>query len=376
MRIGIDARLNGYRGGGISEYTRHLIQALATFDSTSDFMILHAARAQRDNAAIAAEGLTPAANFKRVEVFTPPHHKLERWILSGELLPHRLDVLHSPDFIPPRWGAKRKVITVHDLNFVLYPKFQTPDSLRYYSGYIRSAVHKADHILAVSQSCADDLCNLLDVPSEKISVQGEGVGTDYGPMPGSAVDAVRGRLNLPREYILFVGTFEPRKNLPGLFDAYHRLHQTTADVPPLVLVGRRGWLYEPIFQKVAELGLDPYLIWLEDLPMADLPAVYCGASMLVLPSFYEGFGLPALEAMACGTPVIVSNRGSLPEVVADAGLFVDPDLPENIAEAIRQMLDDSDLRARCRELGLSRAAHYTWQHAAEIALDVYRKVMS
>jgi glycosyltransferase involved in cell wall biosynthesis len=375
MRIGIDARLNGYRGGGISEYTRHLIHALAGLDHASDFMILHAGRAQRDSAAIAAEGLTPATNFERVDVFTPPHHKFERWLLGAEVTPLRLDVLHSPDFIPPRFGAKRKIITVHDLNFVLYPKFQTPDSLRYYSGYIRTAVHQADHILAVSQSCADDLCNLLDVPTEKITVQGEGVGTEFGLLPHTAVNAVRTRLNLPSTYVLFVGTFEPRKNLVGLFEAYHQLRQRMPDAPPLVLVGRRGWLYEPIFQKVEELGLQPSLIWLEDLPLADLPAVYCGATLLVLPSFYEGFGLPALEAMACGTPVLVSDRGSLPEVVGDAGVLVDPDASDHIAYSMQQMLTNSDLRTRLRELGLRRASQYTWQHAAEIALDVYRKVL-
>src|SRR5262249_43639930 len=140
MRIGIDARLNGYRQGGISEYTRCLIEQLALLDQTNNYYILHAAR--RDTAA----NLTPASNFHRVSVYTPAHHRLERIALSGEVLRLGLDVLHSPDFIPPRFGPQHTVITIHDLNFLHYPQFQTPDSLRYYAGNIHAAVRRADHI--------------------------------------------------------------------------------------------------------------------------------------------------------------------------------------------------------------------------------------
>src|SRR5450432_2083073 len=296
MRIGIDARLNGYREGGISQYTRCLLDALARLDQVSDYRLLTAARSKIEAV------LAPGPNFHTFPVWTPAHHRLERLTLGVETARLRLDVLHSPDFIPPHFGASHFVITVHDLNFLHYPQFQTEASLRYYDGNIRAAVRRADHILAVSQSARDDLVNLLNVPPEKITVQLEGVAPDFRPMSAAEVAPVRQRLALPDSYLLFVGTFEPRKNLLGLLDAYQLLCTRLSDTPPLVLVGQRGWLDTPIFQKVAELGLGERVRWLEDVTTADLPGVYNGAAVLVLPSFHEGFGLPPLEAMACGIP--------------------------------------------------------------------------
>jgi glycosyltransferase involved in cell wall biosynthesis len=369
MRIGIDARLNGYRDGGISEYTRNLIEGLARLDEENEYVILNAARTQT-----ATGVLMPAANFNAVSVYTPAHHRIERWALAAEALRLRLEVLHSPDFIPPRFGARRKVITVHDLNFLYYPKFQTPDSLSYYAGQIKAAVRDADHILTVSQASVSDLVNMLDVPIEKISVQVEGVDAAFQPMAAEALDTVRKRLKLPQTYLLFVGTFEPRKNLGGLLDAYAALRHTMNDAPPLVIAGRRGWLYESIFQKVTDLGLTKYVRWIEDVASADLPSVYNGATALVLPSFYEGFGLPALEAMACGIPTVVSDRGSLPEVVGECGLLINPDKTDSIVEAMRRILTDDELRKRSIETGLTRATLFTWERAAEVALSVYQKV--
>lgn len=369
MRVALDARLNGYRDGGIAQYTRCLIDALAGLDYSGDYRVLFAARPR-----LRTHNLTPDSSFRCIPVYTPPHHKFERTALAFELLRLHVDVLHSPDFIPPRRvGKVARVITVHDLNFLLYPQFQTPDSLRYYAGNIRAAVREADHILAVSRSASDDLGNLLGVPAEKITVQPEGVTPDFRPLPVQEVQGTLRRLNLPATYLLFVGTLEPRKNLTGLLEAYHTLLGDSA-VLPLVVVGQRGWLYEPIFEKAAELGLGEHVRWCENVTPADLPAVYNGAAALVLPSFYEGFGLPALEAMACGIPTVVSKRGALPEVVGDTGLMIDPDRPDSLVEALRCILTDSELRQRSSQSGLMRAAMFTWQRSAEIALSVYRLV--
>jgi glycosyltransferase involved in cell wall biosynthesis len=375
MRIGIDARLNGYREGGITEYTRALIGALATLDRVNDYQVLHAARGTRRGTRRSRE-LTPGPNFRRVMAFTPCHHRIERFALAGEIVRLRLDVLHSPDFIPPRFGARRKVITIHDLNFLYYPQFQTRDSLRYYNGHIRAAVRQADHILADSLATKNDLVNLLGVPADKVTVHLLGVSPAFKPLPADVVEAGRQRLGLPPTYLLFVGTFEPRKNLPGLLDAYHSLCATLTDAPPLVIAGRRGWLYESIFQKVADLRLAERVKWLEDLPHADLPVVYNGAAALVAPSFYEGFGLTALEAMACGVPTVVSDRGSLPEVVGVSGLLIDPDRPDSLVEALRRVLTDETLRQHSRAAGLARAAMFTWRQTARTVLSVYRRVLN
>lgn len=368
MRIGIDARLIHYRPGGIAEYTRHLVQELAGLDQETEYYVIHHARAQ--------DTLTPGPNFRRVDAFTPSHHRLEQWSLAAECVRHRLDLLHSPDSIPPRFGARRRVITIHDLHYLHYPQFMTADSRRYYQGQIARAVETADYILVSSHSTLNDLHNLLNVPGEKMTVHMLGVNEIFRPLPDTEVAQVRQRLGLPESYILFVGTFEPRKNIPGLLEAYAMLLQNRADIPPLVLVGRRGWLYEAIFARTDKLNLADHVIRLENAAWEDLPAIYNGASMLVLPSHYEGFGLTALEAMACGTPPIVANRSSLPEVVGEAGLLIDPDSPAQIASAITQIMDNNALCAQLRAAGLARAATFTWRQTAETTLRVYRDLLS
>jgi glycosyltransferase involved in cell wall biosynthesis len=364
MRIGIDARLNYYRPGGIAEYTRHVIQELAALDQTTHYGVIHHHRDRKT--------LTPGPNFRRINTYTPCHHHLERWTLSVELARHCFDVLHSPDMIPPQRGGRRGVITVHDLHFMHYPQFMTAESLRHYRDQVAWAVHAADHILVSSHATRDDLGNLLAVPAAKMTVHLLGVDRAFAPLAEDAVAPHRQRLGLPMSYILFVGTFEPRKNISGLLEAYYLLRQDSSGMPPLVIVGRRGWLYDGIFAKIETLDLADHVIWLEDAPESDMPAIYNGAEVVVLPSYYEGFGLTALEAMACGTPVVATNRSSLPEVVGDAGLLIDPYDPADIAAAIRRILEDGALRDQLRSAGPARAATFTWRRTAEIVLQVYR----
>lgn len=372
LRIGIDARLNAYRQGGIAEYTRRLVAALARLDAEHDYRVLeHARRPQ-------GESIVPPDSppMRGVRVFTPPHHRWERLALAAEIAPRRLDILHSPDFIPPQFGARRYVITVHDLTFLYYPEFQTADSLRYYRGHIREAVHQAAHILADSAATRDDLVSRLGVPAGKITVHMLGVDERFGPLPAETVASVRARLALPELYFLFVGTWEPRKNLPGLFEAYARLRAELPNAPELVLAGRRGWFYEDILHTADALQLGKSLHWVENVPDADLPAVYNGAVALVLPSFYEGFGFPPLEAMACGIPTIVSDRASLPEVVGDTGLLIDPDRTDELAGALLRAATDADFRRRSGEAGMARARQFTWDQTARTVLDVYRRVLA
>lgn len=366
MRIGIDARLTYYRPGGIAQYTRHLIQELAALDDSNSYYVIHHFRAQ--------ERLAPGSNFRRVDTFTPSHHRLEGWSLSAELARWQLDLLHSPDVIPPRRGARRHVITVHDLHFLLYPQFMTADSRRYYNNQITRAIRQADHILVDSLATRDDMSRLLGVPAEKITVHMLGVDPSFHPLPAETIQTQRAALGLPTMYLLFVGTLEPRKNISGLLDAYVLLRQEMTDAPPLVIAGTRGWLYDTILAQIE--ALRDWLIWLEEPPFEALPALYNGAAALVLPSHYEGFGLPALEAMACGTPTIVANRSSLPEVVGEAGMLIDPDDPANIADAIRRVLTDSQLSDRLRAGGLARAATFTWRQTAETVLAVYRRLLT
>lgn len=366
MIIAIDARLKYYRPGGIAEYVRHLLGALATLDTRTRYAVVHHFRDK--------ETLTPGPNFRRVSTITPSHHRWEHWLLAAEILPRRIDIYHTPEGILPQRVARRHIITVHDVHYLHYPQYMTADSRRYYNDQITRSVRQADAILVPSEATKADLVALLNVPAEKITTHMLGVHEMFHPVSPEAVAAVRARYHLPDDYLLFVGTFEPRKNLPGLFAAYALLREELPDVPPLVLVGRKGWLMDEINAAVEQHRLHDALRWIEDAPRTDLPALYAGARVLAVPSHYEGFGLTVVEAMACGTPPVISNRASLPEVAGDAALQIDPDDPAALADALRALLTDDALHAELRARGLARAATFTWERTAAAVLDVYRKV--
>jgi glycosyltransferase involved in cell wall biosynthesis len=368
MRIGIDVRITHYTRGGISNYALRLIRALAALDAGTDYCILHSRKDHNPP--------LPAANFRPIACWTPAHHRLERWALAAELARLGLDLLHSPDFIPPAFGYRCSVITVHDLNFLYYPQFLTAESRRYYNEQIEWAVRRADHILADSHATKADLVAMLSVEPEKVTVVHLAADPAYHPLAEREAEQVVAKYGLKPGYLLFVGTLEPRKNLPGLMQAYRLLRDAQTIEDPLVLVGSKGWLYKEIFERVETLHLAEHVRFLHDVPNADLPGLYSAAGVLTTPSFYEGFGLPALEAMSFGTPVVVSDQASLPEVVGEAGLLVNPDDPEDIARALGRVLTEEPLRAQMRERGLAQAARFTWDRAARETLEVYRKVLA
>jgi glycosyltransferase involved in cell wall biosynthesis len=368
MRIGIDVRITHYTRGGISNYTLRLVKALAALDADTDYCILHS---QKDH-----NPPLPAVNFRPVACWTPSHHRLERWALGVEATPLGLDLLHSPDFVPPAFGYRRSVITVHDLNFLYYPQFLTAESRRYYNEQIEWAVKRTDHILADSHATKTDLISMLSVEPEKVTVVHLAADSTYRPLAEEEAERVVAKYSLKPGYLLFVGTLEPRKNLPGLLQSYRLLRDARTTDKPLVLVGGKGWLYDEIFERVETLHLTPHVRFLHDVPDADLPGLYGAAGLLTMPSFYEGFGLPALEAMSFGTPVVVSNRASLPEIVGEAGLLVNPDDPEDIAEALGRVLTDTVLQAQMQKQGLTQATRFTWDKAARETLAVYREVLA
>jgi glycosyltransferase involved in cell wall biosynthesis len=367
MRVGIDARIVYYAPGGIRSYTLHLLDALAQLDDKTEYYILHS-RKDRDPP-------LPGPNFHPCACWTPSHHRLERWTLGLEIARLGLDLLHSPDFIPPKFGYQRSVITIHDLNFLYYPKFLTSESRRYYNQQIEWAIQKTDHILADSYATKNDLVSLLEVEEGKVTVAHLAAAHFFQVLQREEAKRVALHYDLQPGFLLFVGTLEPRKNVPGLLRAYSILLEEEATSAPLVLLGGRGWLYDDIFERVEALNLNEHVRFLHDVPDADLPSLYNAASLLVTPSFYEGFGLPALEAMSCGTPVVVADRASLPEVVGEAGLLVNPDDPADIAQALARVLEDSSLRSQMRAEGLAQAKCFSWEKTAQATLEVYRSVV-
>jgi len=368
MRIGVDARLVFYSQAGIGQYILRLTEALAQVDHEDEFYLL---QSRKDKTRMA-----DAPNFYRRDLWTPSHHRFEQIALAMEVAAFRLDLLHSPDFIPPFYRHWASVITVHDLAFLLFPHFMTKEAARYYS-QIDQAVKRTDHIIAVSESTKRDTVKLLGVPAEKITVIYEAANPVYRPLDDPPALALsRRKYRLAGDFILCVGTIEPRKNLPHLLRAFRRLLDEYRLDVHLVLAGEAGWLYQEVFAAVEELHLGDRVRFLGKVSVDDLLLLYNAARLFVTPSKYEGFGLPLLEAMACGTPVIATNVSSLPEVVGDAGLLVSPEDEAELTVAMWRVLTDEALRAEMREKGLKRAKLFSWERAAQETLAVYRRVVN
>lgn len=368
MQIGIDARLMRHQPAGISRYTWHLLHALAQLDQDDEFVIFQH-RKHRDQ-------LIEQANFRRATLFAPVHTRLEQVMLPVELKRFPLDLIHATDFIPPLHSNIPAVITVHDLAFLHWPHFLTKDSARYY-GQIDRAVHHSKHIIVPSESTKHDLVGQLGAPDAKVSVIYEAADPRFQPLPiAETRRAMATKFKIPESYIFFVSTIEPRKNVNGLLQAF-RILVDRYDIGDtgLVLAGSKGWLYEETMEIVTKLNLTDRTFFLGRVRDDDLQKLYVGARCHVHPALYEGFGLPPLEAMACGTPTIVSNVGSLPEVVNDAALLVNPRDHEEIAVAMSRLLLDQDLHAELTQKGLQQANCFSWDRAARKTLEVYHTVV-
>jgi len=367
MQIGIDARLTHYHKAGISRYTLQLIDALARCEADDDrFVVLESFRSKKR--------ILTSSSFSSRRVYTPSHHRLEQWTLPLELAFMGLDVLHSPDFIPPFRRNCRSVITIHDLVFIIYPQFLTKDAARYYS-QIDEAVKRTDAIIAVSEATKRDIVQSLGVPEHKVTVIYEAASPVFCKMDRPDLkQRVRGRFGVKSDFVLFVSTIEPRKNVPTLLRAFRQLLADYHVDIKLVLAGAKGWLYDEVFQVAQDLNLMDDVLFLGRVSTEELVWLYNTAQALVAPSIYEGFGLPPLEAMACGTPVVVSNVSSFPEIVADAGLLVDPYAVDELTVAIWRLLSDSELRESLIEKGLKRAASFSWDRAAEQTLKLYHSL--
>jgi glycosyltransferase involved in cell wall biosynthesis len=370
LRIAVDARLYDYQQAGIATYTRGLLGELPALAPDVEFVVLRTRRAKGR--------LAVAPNLNERRVFTPPHHRWEQWTLPVETALAGPALVHSPDFVPCFRRSWRAVVTVHDLAFIKYPRVMTAQSHRYY-GQVRRACQSAERVIAVSKNTACDIADLLQVPQERISVIYEAANPLYHPLQDDKATAtLLERHGVRPGYLLFVSTIEPRKNLPTVLRALARVRATGAErlrELQLVVVGRPGWLYKSDFSLVAELGLREHVRFLGGATPEDLLLLYNGAAALVYPSLYEGFGLPPLEAMACGTPVLCADVASLPEVVGDAGVLLAPEAVEAWAAAIARVIEDEAQRLVLSERGLARARQFSWRQAAIETLAVYREVL-
>ena len=346
----------------------HLLPALAAIDSHNRYTAFHMGKDPAD--------YTPdQPNFHRGNALTPCHNRFESLALGVELLRYWPDIVHSPDFIPPLFGGRRFVITVHDLNFLFFPQFLTAESRRYYSDQIERAVNTADHISADSEQTRQDLIDHLQVPPKKVTTVYLSVNPIYQQdFDQEAINQTLSNFELEPDFILAVGTLEPRKNYPLLLEAYRILREQYQFNQPLVLVGRDGWLSEEIFATIDKFNLQRHVRRLEGVYDEPLAHLYHSAGVLVTPSHYEGFGLPALEALNCGCPVVVSDRGSLPEIAGNAGIILPPENPEKWASTLLNIFQDSTLRNGMIERGYDHARVFSWETAARQTLAIYEEV--
>jgi glycosyltransferase involved in cell wall biosynthesis len=308
-----------------------------------------------------------------------PPIRVLRWIWrSSDFLPldrtlGGIDIYHSTNFITPPLRKARGVVTIYDL-IMLFPEFGVPLFPR---EELRRYIERADAILAISEHTKRDIIHFFNVPEDKVRVTLLAADERFRCIADpEGIRSVLGRFGIEGDYVLYTGPMELRKNVPAIVRAFATLKVEKRVPHRLVLAGNKGGgCYDEVLEIVRTLGLENDVIFTGFVPDEDMPYLYNGAALFAFPSLYEGFGLPPLEAMACGCPVVTSNTSSLPEVVGDAGLMVDPHRPEELADAMGKILGDSALRAELREKGLRRAAEFSWRRCAEETLAVYRFVL-
>jgi glycosyltransferase involved in cell wall biosynthesis len=362
LRIGIDARLLDAPASGIGRYTRALVDALLGLAPHEDWR-LYVDRA----GAVAPAGA-------RVRTVPWPQRLLwTLWAAPRALAREGLDVYHGvTGFELPRVAGVKLVTTVHDLIPLRFPALVPRRHRWAFRGLLPGALRRAHRVIAVSETTRQELLARYRVAPDKIRVIHEAPAPGFHPMSAAVREAVRIRHRLRRPFVLFVGLLEPKKNPGALLGAAARLRAAGAwGETDLVIVGAPGWGPGSWAAEARRLGLDGLTRFLGPVPDDELAALYGEAHAFVFPSLWEGFGLPVLEAMACGAPVVASRRGAIPEVAGEAALLVEPEALA-VAEALGQVLGDAGLRERLRAAGLARAASFSWERTAAATLAVYR----
>ena len=376
-RIAIDYTPAIRQQAGIGRIIRGQIQALIARYLPYDLRLFVVGKVTAAERADAPQPLftTPLSERNMVRLWHRLNAPIPRvdWFTGGPL-----DLYHATDFVLAPSGAKHTVLTVHDLAFHFFPDAAMPSLHHYLNVVVPRSVHRAHHVIADSAHTARDLEQVWGVSPAKLSVvQGAVDHNHFRPMTDSAtINTVRARYGAAdRPYILAVSRLEPRKNFVRLIEAFHRARQDANLPHRLIIGGRKGWLYDQIFAKVTELGLEDAVHFCGFVAEADLPALYSGAEFVAYPSLYEGFGLPIIEALACGVPVLTGDNSCLPEAAGPGAIYVKSLDVDSIAQGIVQLASDDALRHKLAQLGHAHAAHFTWERSADQLLDAYQKTL-
>lgn len=373
MKVCIDVSAAVHRRAGLGRYAQELVRALVAQGEHEYTAFYHQrGQAHLDPPIDQMPQMGTRFSVKPWRLLTMLTY------LSGVSLDRkfgRFDLLHATEHLLPFLRRIPTVFTLHDLIFRFDPASHLPLNRTYLNLMMPRFLRQARAIIAVSECTRQDAMRLYGVPGDKIHVIAEGVDARFKPVNHAGrLGHIRSSYNLPEQFILCLGTIEPRKNLPVLFEVLAARRERGLEMWHLVIVGKPGWLYEPIFRRVSELGLQDQVHFAGYVGDHDLPAIISAASVLAMPSRYEGFGLPVLEAMACGTPVVCSDASSLPEVAGKAALLVPPEDVHGWDQALERVLSEVTLHAQMREQGLAQAAQFTWEQAARQTADLYRRV--
>jgi glycosyltransferase involved in cell wall biosynthesis len=378
IHIGLNAHLlslsQSYRGAGISWYIFNLLKNLAKV--SPDFFRYSVFLREQ---ALQEQAASLALFFSRLPTQRPVVRIFwEQFVQPFLLRQSRVDLLHALAFVAPLAAPCPFVVTVYDLSFVRYPEAFRPFNRWYLGQFTARTVKQAKAVITISESTRQDIIKFMGVSPERVHTIYCGADESFCPLPQAEVEAFKTSNQLPETFILFLGTLEPRKNVDGLIRAYASWRKRQPDVPPLIIAGGKGWYYNQIFKLVASLNLTDSVYFPGYVSQEALPLWYNAATLYVYPSHFEGFGLPVLEAMACGTPVITSRVSSLPEVTGTDGVarLVAPTDIEALAEAMSEVMSQADLRADMAKRGLAQAAGFRWEKTACETVEVYQKVMA
>lgn len=381
MRIALDVSLVPGQRVGVGQYAYQLARALAKVDRINSYVLYPVFYFIVSPDYHRAE-LPVGANMRVAHRRLPPDLVLSLWRRDRseqfkEYLLGRAEVVHSTTFCAPRFRAPRRrlVATIHDCTFVTHPEFHLPDNVEHCLRGTRLAIERADALIAVSESTRCDLIERMGAPADRVVVTHEAADPDLARVTDPVrLREIRRRYGLPERFVLSLGAMEPRKNLARLLEAFVALAPAVRKDVSLVVAGAQGWLNDSIHEHVQKLGLGESVHFAGYIEEKDLAAVYSLATVFAYPSLWEGFGLPILEAMACGTPVLTSSVSSLPEVAGDAAVLVPPNDVDAIAEGLGRLLEDDTLRRQLSERGYHRAANFSWERCARETLAVYKSV--
>jgi glycosyltransferase involved in cell wall biosynthesis len=376
VRIAIDYTAAINQRAGIGRFVRNLISSVVALDTDDQFVLVHAATPMGTASGVPQGPNVTDCRLPLTERWTTVLWHRLRLPVPVEWFSGPVDIFHAPDFVLPPVRRARRVLTVHDLAFLLYPECADARLREYLMSVVPRSVRSADFVVADSTNTQNDVICLLGADPARTTVVPGGVEPRFRRASTEAIAELRERLALHAPFILTIGMMEPRKNWQGLIRAYSQARARHGLAHQLVLAGPRGWLWESTMEERERSPFRNDILCLGFVADADLPTLYSAADVFAFPSLYEGFGLPPLEAMACGTPVIVSDAASLPEVVGDAGLTVPADDVEALATGLARLVLDERLRDGLRAAGLERARAFTWNAAAEQLLAVYKRVLA